>query len=207
MSDSEGTDPIRFRKKAFAVGCVANLILFAALAVLAVLFLFATLRSLDNNDSDEKAAPSAKDRASTPGENARKEEPKEVIPAVDEKAIRAVLATQVEAWNRGDLDGFMTGYWHNDELAFTSGDTVTKGWDATRRRYIKRYRSEGKEMGRLSFTELQIEPLNSTTALVRGRYILGLRDETAPGRFTLVFRKFDDGWKITSDHTSAAEKK
>jgi ketosteroid isomerase-like protein len=177
MSDSGSPDPLRFRKKAFAVGCVANVLLLATLAVLCGVFLFAIGRSFERGSS-----------------------------SADEKAVKAVLLEQVTAWNRGDLDGFMDGYWHNDELTFTSGDTVTKGWDATRDRYVKRYRSEGKEMGKLSFSELEVEPINSTTALVRGLYTLR-RGETATGRFTLVFRKFDNGWKIVSDHTSAAEKK
>jgi uncharacterized protein (TIGR02246 family) len=177
-SPSSQDDPLRFRKKAFAIGCVANVLLLVTLAVLCGVFLFAIGRSFE--------------REST---------------SADENAIKAVLTAQVAAWNRGDLDGFMDGYWHSNELTFTSGDTVTTGWEATRERYIKRYRSEGKEMGKLSFTELQVESLDSTAALVRGRYILGLSGESATGRFTLVFRKFDDGWKIISDHTSAAEKK
>ena len=127
--------------------------------------------------------------------------------AANETAMLAVLTDQVRAWNRGDLDGFMEGYLKSDELTFTSRDEVTKGWEATRQNYIKRFRSGGKEMGKLSFNELQVETLDPTTALVRGRYILTLTGEMATGRFTLVFRKFDNGWKITSDHTSAAEKK
>jgi beta-aspartyl-peptidase (threonine type) len=178
MSDSGSPDPLRFRKKAFAVGCVANVLLLATLAVLCGVFLFAIGRAFERGSS-----------------------------AADEKAVKAVLLEQVTAWNRGDLDGFMDGYWHSDELTFTSGDTVTKGWDATRDRYVKRYRSEGKEMGKLAFEHLEIESLNSRTSVARGRYVLRHSGETATGRFTLVFRKFDDGWKITSDHTSAAERK
>jgi beta-aspartyl-peptidase (threonine type) len=178
MSDSESSDPLRFRKKAFAVGCVANVLLFAALAVLCGVFLFAIGRSFERGSS-----------------------------TADEKAVRAVLLEQVTAWNRGDLEGFMDGYWRSDELTFTSGDIVKRGWDATRERYIKSYRSEGKEMGRLSFGELEVEPLNSTTALVRGQYKLIRSGKEETGRFTLVFRETADGWKITSDHTSAAEKK
>jgi beta-aspartyl-peptidase (threonine type) len=179
MSDSPSSqdDPLRFRKKAFAVGCAANVLLLATLAVLCGIFLFAIGRSYE--------------RGST---------------AADEKAIKAVLAEQVAAWNRGDLEGFMDGYWKSDELVFTAGDKVERGWDATRERYIKKYRSEGKDMGKLAFNELQFESLNSTTALVRGQYKLTRRGDESSGRFTLVFRKFDDGWKITSDHTSAAEK-
>jgi ketosteroid isomerase-like protein len=177
MSDSGSPDPLRFRKKAFAVGCVANILLLATLAVLCGVFLFAIGRAFEGRST-----------------------------AADEKAIKAVLNEQVAAWNRSDLDAFMEGYWRSDELTFTSFDTVTKGWEATRERFVKRYRSDGKEMGKLSFENLEVEPLNSRTALVRGRYVLRLTNETATGRFTLIFRKFDGDWKITSDHTSAAEK-
>jgi ketosteroid isomerase-like protein len=179
MSDSvrPQDDPIRFRKKAFAVGCIANILLLAALAVLCGVFLFAIGRTFERS-----------------------------TPVTDEKAIKAVLTAQTTAWNRGDLEGFMEGYWKSDELTFTSGDSVAKGWEATRERYIKKYRSEGKEMGKLTFGELQFESLNSTTALVRGQYKLKRGGKEESGRFTLVFRKLDDGWKITSDHTSAAEK-
>src|SRR4051812_4332506 len=63
---------------------------------------------------------------------------------------------QEHAWNEGDLDGFMDGYWRSDELTFFSGGTVTTGWEAIRQRYITRYKSEGKEMGTLDFDELQM---------------------------------------------------
>jgi hypothetical protein len=125
--------------------------------------------------------------------------------------IHAVLDAQVAAWNTGDLDGFMAGYWHDDKLSFTSGDRVTQGWEATRDRYQKKYFTPDKdgklaERGELSFADLQIEGVGGKAAVVRGRYILKLEKETAMGRFTLLFRKFPDGWKITSDHTSAADK-
>jgi ketosteroid isomerase-like protein len=181
MSDSvrPQDDPIRFRKKAFAVGCVANILLLATLAVLCGVFLFAIGRNFERS-----------------------------TPVTDEKAVKAVLTAQQSAWNRGDLEGFMEGYWKSDELTFTAGDKVEKGWNATRERFVKKYRSEGKEMGKLTFSEneLRFESLNSTTALVRGQYNLNRGGQAESGRFTLVFRKFDDGWKITSDHTSKAEK-
>jgi beta-aspartyl-peptidase (threonine type) len=185
---SSQDDPLRFRKKALAVGCIANIIVFVALAALAVIFLISIVRSLDEPRKDERAGADLS-RSS----------------AGIDQAVRAVLSDQVKAWNRGDLDAFMTGYWNNHELTFVSGDTVTKGWEATRDRYIKRYRSEGKEMGRLSFTELVVEPYSPTMALARGRYHLTTSTGTATGRFTLVFRETADGWRITSDHTSAAE--
>src|SRR5262249_53519410 len=125
-------------------------------------------------------------------------------PAADQAAIRAALDAQVAAWNKRDLDGFMAGYWNDDALSFSSEDHVTTGWKATKERYQNKYWAPNKEIGTLSFEELQVEGVSPTVALVRGKYVLVKKAGTDTGRFTLVFRKFPDGWKITSDHTSAA---
>ncbi len=119
--------------------------------------------------------------------------------------VRAVLNRQVEAWNRGDLEGFMAGYWKSHELTFCSGGTVTKGWQPTFDRYEKRYRSEGKEMGRLTFDEIEVEVLTDEVALVRGRWKLALSDGKPEGLFTLKMGLKSDGWRVVYDHTSVAE--
>ena len=118
--------------------------------------------------------------------------------------IRRVLDRQVEAWNRRDLDGFMRGYWRSERLSFFSGATKLVGWQATIDRYRQRYQGEGKEMGQLDFSELQIEMLGPRAAFVRGHWHLKLTNGDAGGIFTLVFRRFPDGWKIVHDHTSSA---
>jgi len=123
-------------------------------------------------------------------------------PKADEAAIRAVLADQAAAWNKGDLEGFMAGYWKSPDLSFTSGNARTKGWDATLERYKKRYQAEGKEMGKLTFSELEVEMLGPDAALVRGRFTLEMMNEKPTGLFTLVLRRFPEGWRIVHDHTS-----
>lgn len=121
--------------------------------------------------------------------------------------IRTVLDSQESAWNAGDLDGFMVGYWHSDDLKFLSGDTVTTGWQATHDRYQKRYRGEGKEMGKLKFDLLDVDVVSSDAAVVRGKWALTMSDGKNPhGLFTLLFRRIDGNWVIVSDHTSAADK-
>ena len=121
-----------------------------------------------------------------------------------ERAVRAVLDAQVAAWNRGDLDAYMNGYWRSPELTFYSTGTVTKGWDSTLERYRKRYQSEGNEMGKLAFTELHITVLGNDAALVRGGWQLTTTSGKNPGGlFTLVVRKFPGGWRIVHDHTSS----
>ncbi len=119
------------------------------------------------------------------------------------KDVRAVLDDQVAAWNKGDLVGFMKGYWESDQLSFFSGNAKTAGWKATLERYQKKYQGEGKEMGRLSFEELSIESLGPEHALVRGRFRLQLRGETPTGLFTLILRRTPAGWRIIHDHTSS----
>jgi beta-aspartyl-peptidase (threonine type) len=120
--------------------------------------------------------------------------------------VRALLDAQVSAWNRGDLEAFMAGYWRSPELVFCSGATVTKGWDATLERYRKRYQAEGREMGRLRFDAIDVMALGEDAAFARGAYRLRLRDGSEPnGLFTLVLRRFPDGFRIVHDHTSAAE--
>lgn len=119
-------------------------------------------------------------------------------------AIRQVLQSQVDAWNHHDLDGFMKGYWRSPDLTFFSGTTETKGWQPTLARYRKNYQAEGRSMGTLSFSDLQIEVLGPDAAFVRGRFQLVMPDEKQPrGVFTLVFRKFPEGWRIVHDHTCA----
>ena len=124
-------------------------------------------------------------------------------PAGPAAAVRAVLDQQVEAWNRGDLEAFMSGYWNSPDLVFQSGSTLTRGWQATRERYRRRYQAEGKEMGRLRFENLDVQPLSPDAAFIRGRWHLTMKDGSEPGGlFTLLARRIDGQWKIVHDHTS-----
>jgi len=120
------------------------------------------------------------------------------------KQVVAVLNKQVEAWNRRDLEGFMQGYWRSPELTFYSGASPLSGWQSTLDRYRQRYQGEGREMGHLDFSELQVQGLGSGAAFVRGRWHLKMTTGEAGGLFTLIFRHFDDGWKIIHDHTSSS---
>ncbi len=115
--------------------------------------------------------------------------------------IRTVLTDQVAAWNRGDLEGFMKGYWNSPNLSFYSGSTITKGWQETLARYRKSYQAEEKEMGKLEFTNLQIELLGSENAFVRGNWHLTFSNRESGGTFTLILKRFKNGWKVIHDHT------
>ncbi|MGC2109573.1 MAG: nuclear transport factor 2 family protein [Candidatus Korobacteraceae bacterium] len=121
-----------------------------------------------------------------------------------EAAIQAALQSQVQAWNQHDLERFMAGYWNSPELTFFSGATETKGWQPTLERYRQKYQAEGRAMGTLSFSDLKIEMLSADAAFVRGRFHLSTPDGKQPqGAFTLIFRKFPEGWRIVHDHTCA----
>jgi ketosteroid isomerase-like protein len=119
-------------------------------------------------------------------------------------SVEHVLHQQVEAWNRHDLDAFMSGYWDSPDLTFFSGAKKVSGWQPTLERYRTTYQGEGHEMGKLEFSELNVQIIGNDAAFVRGAWRLTMSDGKTPhGLFTLVFRKFPDGWKIIHDHTSA----
>lgn len=115
-------------------------------------------------------------------------------------AIRKVMDDQSAAWNRGDIDGFMQGYWKSEKLTFVSSQ-VTRGWQQTLDRYKKSYDSREK-MGTLTFSDLEITVLSKDAAVVLGSWSLKRANDTPGGKFTLIFRKFKEGWRIVHDHTS-----
>ena len=117
--------------------------------------------------------------------------------------IRAVMIAQEVAWNRGDVDGFMNGYARSRTTVFVSGDTITRGWQTVRDRYKKKY-ATAEQMGRLTFSDLEITTLGPNAAIVLGRWRLRRKSDQPHGRFTLLFRRTPEGWRIVHDHTSAA---
>lgn len=119
----------------------------------------------------------------------------------DKAAIRRVMDDQSAAWNRGDIDGFMAGYWKSEQLTFISGTSVTRGWQPTLDRYKKSYDSREK-MGTLTFSDLEITLLSKHSAVVLGSWSLARKNDNPHGKFTLIFRKFKDAWRIIQDHTS-----
>jgi ketosteroid isomerase-like protein len=120
-----------------------------------------------------------------------------------EAAIRAVLDAQAAAWNRGDIDGYMNGYAKSPETVFVSGDSITRGWQLVLDRYKKHYDSRDK-MGTLAFDEIEINMLDRDTAAVSGRWQLKRANDLPHGRFTLIFKRLPEGWRIIHDHTSSA---
>ncbi len=122
--------------------------------------------------------------------------------AADRDAIHAVLNAQQTAWNRGDVDTFLVGYWHSPELTFSGSSGVARGWDGVMARYKKNY-PDRAAMGQLDFSELEFRFLGPDAALVLGHWHLKREKDDIGGVFTLVWQRFPDGWKIIHDHTSA----
>jgi ketosteroid isomerase-like protein len=120
-----------------------------------------------------------------------------------EQSIRRVLTDQAQAWNRGDIDGYMTGYDNSPETTFI-GKTVQHGYQDVLRNYHERY-PERENMGTLTFTDLTVKLLGGDYASVTGRFHL---QRTAAGGgdtsgvFSLLFQRTRMGWKIVLDHTS-----
>jgi len=118
--------------------------------------------------------------------------------------IGALLTRQAEAWNRGDIDGFMEYYWNSEELTFSSGGQTTRGWRSTKENYQRRYPTREK-MGQLTFSQIEITPLGDSATLVLGRWQLKRDQMPVAGTFSLVLRQIGGKWVIIHDHTSRAE--
>ena len=119
-----------------------------------------------------------------------------------ESAIRKIIDDQAAAWNRGDLDAFMSiGYWRSDKLKFVSGDRITYGWQQTLDNYNRNYSTRAL-MGTLTFSGLEIEVLSKDAAFVTGSWSLKREKDEPKGKFTLLFRKLKEGWRIVVDHSS-----
>ena len=118
-----------------------------------------------------------------------------------ETEVRNVLAKQNAAWNRGDVDAFMVGYWENDSLMFIGKSGVTYGYKNTLANYKRNY-PDTTAMGKLTFTLIQVKPLSPDYFHVTGKYYLTRTIGDASGHFTLMFRKINGKWVIISDHSS-----
>jgi len=123
----------------------------------------------------------------------------------DKAAISTVLNAQQGAWNRGDVDTFLMGYWHSPELTFSGSNGVSRGWDSVMVRYKKNY-PDRAAMGQLDFSELEFRFLGPDAALVLGHWHLKREKGDIGGVFSLVWQRFPEGWKIVHDHTSTVEK-
>jgi len=118
-----------------------------------------------------------------------------------------MLHASAASWNSGDLEGFLDDYWQSEELTFSSGTGVTRGWEDVRQRYLRSYWAPDVARDSLRFEELEVASLGEDHALALGRYVLYRPDEggvvTSTGHFSLVLRRVNGSWRIIHDHTSA----
>lgn len=120
--------------------------------------------------------------------------------------IEAVLQEQQDAWNHGDVEAFLKGYWHSPELTFSGSGGTARGWDGVLARYHKSY-PDRASMGQLTFSGLEFRQLGPKAYLVLGSWHLTRASGDIGGVFTLIFERFPEGWRIIHDHTSAVQHK
>ena len=121
----------------------------------------------------------------------------------DRAAIRKILNAQQTAWNAGEVNAFLEGYWHSPELTFSGSSGIARGWDGVLARYKKNY-PDRAAMGQLDFSDLEFRFLAQDAALVLGHWHLAReKDGDIGGVFSLVWQRFPEGWRIIHDHTSA----
>ena len=119
----------------------------------------------------------------------------------DHQAIRRIMADQEAAWSRGDLEGFMAGYWKSDSLRFIGSSGLTYGWQQTLDNYKKGY-PDLDAMGKLTFTILSVEKLSKRNAFVIGKWYLARKSGDLNGYYTLLWRKIKGNWVIVADHSN-----
>jgi ketosteroid isomerase-like protein len=119
----------------------------------------------------------------------------------DEQIIRKILGDQISFWNKGDIPGFMQGYWENDSLVFIGKNGPTYGYNNTLRNYQKNYPNKDY-MGVLNFDILSVQAIEKDHFFVIGKFMLQRKVGDASGHFTLIFKRINGIWKIVSDHSS-----
>ena len=120
----------------------------------------------------------------------------------DKEKIIQVLKNQEGAWNRGNIDEYMDGYWQSDSLIFIGKKDINRGWKLTLENYKQSYPTKAA-MGKLKFDIIDVEFLSKTSAHVIGKWTLKRSPkETIGGHFTLLFKKINNRWLIVLDHTS-----
>lgn len=117
------------------------------------------------------------------------------------RTIRNILETQTTSWNKGDVDGFMKGYWENDSLLFIGKSGPVYGWRTTLLNYKKSY-PDTTAMGKLHFDIIKIEKISGRSYNVVGRWFLTRSIGNLQGVYTLLFKKINGEWVIVQDHSS-----
>ena len=119
----------------------------------------------------------------------------------DEVVIRKMLKQQENAWNEGNLEKFMIGYWQNDSLMFIGKTGTTYGYANTLANYKKGY-PDTANMGKFTSTIISFKKLSVEYYYVTGKWFLKRTIGDASGHYTLLMRKIKGQWVIVADHSS-----
>jgi hypothetical protein len=119
----------------------------------------------------------------------------------DRLAILETLHNQEIAWNEGNVEKFMEGYWKSDSMQFIGSKGINFGWQTTLNNYKRNY-PDTAAMGKLRFDILKVNPISADAAFLTGKFYLKRSIGDLNGIFTLVFRKIDGQWLVVYDHTS-----
>ncbi len=119
----------------------------------------------------------------------------------DEAQIRKMLTAQVTEWNKGNIEGYMHGYWESDSLLFIGSKGPRYGYGPTLVRYREAYPDEA-HMGKLASTIKSMQRLSSDYYFVVGAWALKRSAGDVSGSYTLLIRKIKGKWVIVCDHSS-----
>ncbi len=119
----------------------------------------------------------------------------------NEQKIRTMLAAQVTEWNKGNIEGYMHGYWENDSLIFIGSKGPRYGYNTTLKRYKEAY-PDAEHMGKLTSTITRIQKLDSHHYFVVGKWELKRNVGDLAGSYTLLIKKIHGEWVIITDHSS-----
>ena len=110
------------------------------------------------------------------------------------------MTKQAQAWNKGDLDGYMNAYWKSDSLVFI-GKSIQRGWDSVNSSYQKLYSDKSKR-GTLNFTYLKTTTFTENDVMIVGRWEVTIYEAKRGGNFTVIMKKINNEWKVVYNHTS-----
>ncbi len=127
--------------------------------------------------------------------------------AKDEASVRSVLEAQRVAWNRGDIEAFLSGYEQSEALVFTSGANIRRGFDETRSKFRAKYGDDPSTMGTLDFELIDVRGVGKDGAVVLGHWALTETPQVGEGIFSVILERQEGTWRIIHDHTSASTKK
>jgi beta-aspartyl-peptidase (threonine type) len=119
----------------------------------------------------------------------------------DHAEVRALLAAQVAAWNRQDLDGFLAGYRKDEHVVFVTREGSSRGFADLEQRYRGTYNAPEK-FGELAFDDVRCTTVDGGSVLVQGSWRLVRESDSPRGRFVLVVCRLPEGWRIASDFTT-----